>query len=200
MRKEAVFILLLIIAVVAVLSLSNRFSQGTETDARKFFSEDLARTYPDADVREILSSVQVGEGSSAYYLLSARVSYNLSTSCPTRWEVAYYYPPQSFVARRPQQLVGGCRVCGGASGTCVLSYAEEAIIASHTDPAASQVRDFLSLYPDAKPSVSLLPSWQSASNVWQVNWTAGDYGLSVYLSQGEGRLLEIQSITPPASP
>ncbi len=195
MRKEAVLILLLAVAVIALLSLSNRFSQTTDTDARKFFSEDLVRSYPNADAREILSSAQVGEGSSAYYLLKARVAYNLSTPCPTRLEVEYYYPPQSFVRRTPATLVGNCQVCSGASGTCVLSYVEEAIIASHAADPTGQVNTFIQNNPTATPHVKLLPSWQDESNVWQVDWTADNVtGISVYLSQHTGRVVDLRAM------
>jgi hypothetical protein len=197
MRKEVVFALLLIIAVIALLSFSNRFSQASEIDARKFFAEDLARNYPDADIREILSSVQVGEGPSAYYLLSARVSYNLSTPCPTRLEVEYYYPPQSFVARRPQVLVGNCQICGGSQQPCVLPYMEEAIIASHKNPEAKKVREFISLHPNAIPSVALLPEWNKIPSVWEVNWTAQEQGLSVHILQANGQIVDISEIQVP---
>ncbi|VVB56668.1 Uncharacterised protein [uncultured archaeon] len=195
MRKEVVLILLLAVAVIALLSLSNRYNKPTDTDARQFFAEDLARSYPNADAREILSSAQVGEGASAYYLLKARVAYNLSTPCPRRLEVEYYYPPQSFVRRSPETLVGNCQVCLGANSTCVLSYMEEAIIASHTAPRTDSVGAFLRNHPEAVPSVQLLPAFNGESNVWQVNWALADgSGISVYLSQHSGQLVDVRSL------
>ena len=119
MRKEVVFILLLIVAIVALLSLSSRFNRGSEADARKFFAEDLASNYPEADAREILTSAQVGEGAGVYYLLKARVSYNLSTPCPSRWEVEYYYPPQSFVRRTPMRPY----LAPGLASPCIRVHA-----------------------------------------------------------------------------
>ncbi|VVC02032.1 Uncharacterised protein [uncultured archaeon] len=194
MRKEVIFILLLVVAVVALLSLSSRFNRGSEADARKFFTEDLANSYPDADVREILTSAQVGEGASAYFLLKARVSYNLSTPCPSRWEVEYYYPPQSFVRRTPTRLVSGCQVCSG-SPNCVLSYMEEAVIASHTYAGSEQVGNYLTGHPAAKPTAKLLSVWNNQLDVWQVDWKDNSSeGLSVFITQNPSMIVGIQTI------
>lgn len=193
MRKEVIFALLLVVAIVALLSLSSRFNRGSEADARKFFTEDLANSYPDADVREILTSAQVGEGESAYYLLKARVSYNLSTPCPSRWEVEYYYPPQSFVRRTPMRLVSGCQVCN-RNPSCVLSYMEEAVIASHTYAGGEQVGSYISTHPDAKPGAVLLPMWNNMLDVWQVDWKDNTSGLSVFITQNPSTIVGIQPI------
>jgi hypothetical protein len=201
MRKEVVFILLLLVAVVALLSLSSRFNKGGEADARKFFAEDMANNYPDADVREILTAAQVGEGASAYYLLKARVSYNLFTPCPSRREVEYYYPPQSFVRRTSVNLVSGCKVCNGNS-QCVLSYMEEAIIASHTYAGSEEVKSYIESHPQAKPGARLLPVWNEQLDVWQVDWadnSSASAGLSVFISQTPSRIVGIQPLAP-ASP
>jgi len=195
MRKEVVFILLLIVAIVALLSLSSKFNKGSEADARKFFAEDLASNYPAADAREILTSAQVGEGDSVYYLLKARVSYNLSTPCPSRLEVEYYYPPQSFVRRTPTQLVGGCSVCSGNPG-CVISYMEEAIIASHTYEGSEPVNAYIQSHPAAKPTAVLQPLWNEHLDVWQVDWADNSSGISVFIAQTPSRILAVQPMVP----
>ena len=149
-------------------------------------------------MREILTSAQVGEGNDVYYLLKARVSYNLSTPCPSRLEVEYYYPPQSFVRRTPTQLVSGCTVCTGNPG-CVISYMEEAIIASHTYTGSEQVRNFITGHPDAKPTAVLLPIWNDQLDVWQVDWQDNSSGLSVFISQTPSRIVGIQPLAPASS-
>lgn len=199
MKKEVLLILLLAVAILALLSFSQHFNQKTEGDARKFFNEDLARNYPDADSWNIYRITKIGEGPDSYYLLKAWVSYNRTTPCPRLVEVEYYYPPQSFL-RREQDIVNNCRVCPGQPH-CVILYAEEAIIVSHTYAGGEQVQAFIDAHPSAKPLATLLPSWTDASgseqaNVWQVDWKEPDAneGLSVFVSQGENRILAVTQL------
>ena len=199
MKKEVVLILLLAVAILALLSFSQHFNQKTEGDARKAFNEDLARNYPDADNSSIYGITKIGEGGDSYYLLKAWVSYNRTTPCPRLIEVDYYYPPQSYL-RREQDIVNNCRVCPGEEH-CVILYAEEAIIASHTYAGGEQVQAFIDAHPSARASAVLLPVWTDANgaeqaNVWQVDWKepAANEGMSVFVSQGENRILAVTQL------
>ncbi len=200
-------ILLLAVAILALLSFSQHFNQKSEGDARKAFNEDLDRNYPDADSLNIYGITKIGDGADSYYLLKAWVSYNRTTPCPRLMEVNYYYPTQSYL-RREQDIVNNCRVCPGQPH-CVILYAEEAIIISHTYAGGEQVKAFIDSNPAAKASVVLLPVWtnsvssQSAdwverANVWQVDWKepATKEGLSVFISQGENRILAVWPLPP----
>ena len=196
MRKEVLLIILLAVAVLALLSFSQRFNPKNEDDARKFFNEDLARNYPNAENYSIYGVDKIGDGPSSYFLLKAWVRYNSSTPCPTLVEVEYYYPPQSFL-RREQTIVGNCQACPDQPH-CILLYNEEAIIASHTYDGGAQVQNYLNNHPNAKPATRLLPAWTDSygmehADVWQVDWTeAGSAdGISAFISQGQNRILAI---------
>lgn len=196
MKKEVVLILLLAVAILALLSFSQHFNQKSEGDARRAFNEDLARNYPDADSSNIYGITKIGEGADSYYLLKAWVSYNRSTPCPRLMEVDYYYPTQSYL-RREQDIVNNCRVCPGQPH-CVILYAEEAIIASHTYAGGEKVQAFIDSNSGVKPAATLLATWVDAdgntqNNVWQVDWKApgSDYGLSVFVSQGQNSILAV---------
>ncbi len=203
MKKEVLLILLIVAALLALVSFSRMFNTRTESDARKFFAEDLQESYPAADVREILDVTKLGEGPDAYYVLKARVSYNLTTPCPERLEVEYNYPSRNFV-KRNDTIVYGCQVCLNRP-RCVVSYPEEAIIASHTYTGGQSVRDYLSTYPAAKPMAGLLANYNDETNVWEVNWSdaAAPYGLSVHISQTSNQILDVEHLAqtplPPAS-
>lgn len=200
MKKEVLLILLLAVAILALLSFSQHFNQKSEWDARKAFNEDLARNYPDADSSNIYGITKIGDGADSYYLLKAWVSYNRTTPCPRLIEVEYYYPTQSYL-RREQDIVSNCRACPGQPH-CVILYAEEAIIVSHTYAGGEQVRAYLNAHPSAKASAVLLPVWTDAdgnaqNNVWQVDWKepATNAGLSVFISQGENKILAVTSLS-----
>jgi hypothetical protein len=194
MRKEVLLIILLAVAVLALLSFSQTFNPKTEQDARKFFSEDLARNYPDADNYSIYGVDKIGDGPSSYFLLKAWVRYNSSTPCPTLLEVDYYYPPQSYL-RHEQTIVGNCRACPDEAH-CILLYSEEAVIASHTYTDGESVQAYLNTHPDAKPTATLLPVWTDSygvehAEVWRVDWAepGSTNGISVFLSQGQNAIL-----------
>ncbi len=195
MKKEAFVVLLIIVALVLLLSFSRLFGTSSEDDARKFFAEDLQESYPDADLRVINNVTRIGEGPDAYYSLKASVSSNLTTPCPERLEVDYYYPQQNFV-KRAQKIVYGCKVCLNTP-KCVITYPEEAIIASHTYEGSQQVRDYLSRYPHAVPNATLLDDLNGSPNVWQVEWTdpADPNGLAVLISQAQNKIIGIRPIS-----
>lgn len=196
-------VILLVVAILALLSFSQHFNQKSEGDARKAFNEDLARNYPDADTWNIYGITKIGDGADSYYLLKAWVSYNRTTPCPRLMEVNYYYPTQSYL-RREQDIVSNCRVCPGQPH-CVILYAEEAIIASHTYAGGEMVAAFISSHPTAKPQAVLLPLWTDVygndeANVWRVDWKEPDVneGLSVFVSQGDNRILDVSPLSVPS--
>nr|QBM01552.1 hypothetical protein [uncultured archaeon] len=172
MKKETWLLLLIIIATVSLFSFSRLFNESSPIDAKKFFMEDLESSYPHADVREIISIETAGDGRGTYYVLKARVSSNLSTPCPERVEVEYYYPTKNFL-KSDEQVVHGCNVCLD-NPNCHISYPEEAIIASHTYEGTDEVTAFLRAYPQATPSPSLLKKYDGQRDAWQVDWKAKD--------------------------
>jgi len=194
MKKEVFLIILVIVAAFLLLSFSKMSGNGSEEDARKFFEEDLKENYPDADLREINNVTKIGEGPDAYYSLKASVSSNLSTPCPERIEVEYYYPERNFV-KRTQKIVYGCKICMNNAG-CVITYPEEAIIASHTYEGSESVRVYLAQYPQAKPKVELMPAYADIGYVWKIDWNGENTvrGLRVYISQAENRIIEVQAV------
>ncbi|MDE1797800.1 MAG: hypothetical protein KGH63_00150 [Candidatus Micrarchaeota archaeon] len=198
MKKEVVLVGLILIAIFALVSFSQAFNARSADDARKFFAEDLADSYPTADVREIQDVTKIGDGPAAYYVLTARVTYNLSTPCPERLQVEYNYPARNFV-KRNDTIVYGCQVCQGRPH-CVISYPEEAIIASHTYNGSADVSAYLAQYPLAKPSAGLLASYNGESNVWEVNWTdpSAPTALSAHLSEANNSIIDV--LTLPQTP
>lgn len=193
MRKEFFLIAIILIAIIALLAFSRSNDQKTPEDAREFFEEDLKLNYPDAEARKIIDILKVGDGDSAYYVLKAAVSYDLSTPCPERLEVQYYYPTRNFV-RKEDKVVSGCSIC--LVNPCVISYPEEAIIASHTHPDAEIVKDYLSVFPEATPRSKLLLEYDDETNVWNVVWSDinADYSLDVYISQKDNKIIKIERI------
>jgi hypothetical protein len=193
MRKEFILTALLLIAIIALLAFSKSNNSKTVEDARAFFEEDLRINYPDADARKIIDILKVGDGESEYYVLKAAVSYDLLTPCPERIEVQYYYPTRNFV-RQEDRVVSNCYVC--LDNNCLLSYPEQAIIASHIHKDSEQIKDYLSVFPQATPNAVLLPSYQEQTNVWKVVWSdpSSDYSLEVYISQKDNEILKIDRI------
>ncbi|MFH1094783.1 MAG: hypothetical protein V1728_01035 [Candidatus Micrarchaeota archaeon] len=195
MKKEAFVVLLIIVALVLLLSFSRLFGTSSEDDARKFFAEDLQESYPDADLRAINNVTRIGEGPDAYYSLKASVSSNLTTPCPERLEVDYYYPQQNFV-KRAQKIVYGCKVCLNTP-KCVITYPEEAIIASHTYEGSQAVGEYLAQYPHAVPNATLLDDYAGTPNVWQVDWSdpATSRFLRVLISQADNKIIGVQALS-----
>ena len=180
------------IAVLAVLSFMQIFNNSQEVDAKKFFEEDLAESYPYADVREILSTKKVSTGASEYYVLKARVSSGLDTPCPERIEVEYNYPSRNFV-KTDEKVVSGCTVCIEDKQNCHISYPEEAIIASHTYKGTQRVSDYIKTYSDAIPQAYLLPDFEGERNVWEIKWGSqnASYSITAYISQKNNDVLSI---------
>ncbi len=193
MKSHTLLIILVIIACFALFSFSQIFSKSSEADAKKFFEEDLAESYPYADLREIISVQKHDSSSGEYYILKASVSSGLSTACPERLEVEYHYPSRNFL-KRDDKVVYGCKVCMDAS-QCHISYMEEAIIASHTYEGTEKVKSYIMKYSNAKPQVEFLSNYNSEKNVWYVKWDCEDssYLMDVYLPQNGAKAISVQT-------
>lgn len=190
MKTEWVALLLLLIAGGLIFTLAGGRGAVSAEDAKKFFLEDLAQKYPDADVREIIeSSLLVGNDSQQYYYLKAKVVRNAFTPCPERIHIYYNYPPQNFVAQPPEYITRGCRVCINEP-VCLLAFEEDAVIASHTYGGAGEVSEYLGDYPDAVPSV------RSGSGVWEVQWDSqsAPYSYKIVLSKSGNRVESVERI------
>jgi len=191
MKSHTILIILVIIAAFALLSFNQIFSKPSEVDAKKFFEEDLAQSYPNADVLEIISVQKSADESKDLYILKARVSSGLKTVCPERIEVEYHYPSRNFV-KEEDRIVYGCQVCVDNKQNCHISYMEEAIIASHTYGKTEEVKSYISNYPNAVASVNFIENYNQIKNVWHVRWESTDspYYIDVYLPQsGESAIL-----------
>jgi len=189
-------VLLIVLAAIALAVAWFIFSKPaypvSEQDAKKFFLEDLAQKYPDADIREVIEiAPMAGQDGAPYYQLKARVTKGLFTPCPERIHVYYDYPPKNFVAQPPEYITKGCKVCLDVD-VCVLAYPEEAIIASHTYPGAGEVAKFVEENADAKPDARFFENYGNYSGVWVVNWTAASSPewFEVILSKTENSVLK----------
>jgi hypothetical protein len=173
MNTTALLVILVVLALAAAYIV---FSQPayplTQNDAEKYFQEDLASKYPNADVRQIIEIIPLKDSDgSTYYQLKASVTIGLNTSCPELIDVYYDYPPKNFVAQPPEYVTDNCQICINQP-ICIIAFPEEAIIASHTDPGTNDVSDFLDLNPDATPNVTYENNTMNSSNVWQVVWSS----------------------------
>jgi hypothetical protein len=190
MKSSSVLIFLVILAALALFFFVRSFTFATEQDALKFFKEDLDYNYPDADIKEIVSIQKTSDGSDSY-VLKAWVTKNFFTPCPEKIEVEYGYPSRNFIGSATK-LVYGCVVCLEDKKNCHIIYPEEAIIASHTYPNTSKVKEFLENYPNAKPSVKLLEEFDGYKNVWFINWSTPENSLSVYINQADNSIIKIE--------
>jgi hypothetical protein len=188
MRKEIVLLIVLVAVLAGLLYFSKSFHTVSEPDARKFFLENLAQNYPNAEVREIVDVISLEGGKTLR--LKARVSSGLSTPCPERLHVYYNYPSKNFIFE-VENVTYGCVVCPNTP-TCVILFPEEAIIVSHKYQGGENASNYISQYPDAIPKAELLPEYGGMQNVWNVTWdskSAPDM-VEVYISQPQDKIIE----------
>lgn len=191
MKATKILILLVFIAILSFFLFTRLFTYPSPEDAKKFFEEDLTYTYPNADLKQIISIKKVSDQSQDY-LLKAWVSMNLYTPCPEKIEVEYSYPSRNFVGSATK-LVYGCSVCPSDKKNCYIIYPEEAIIASHTYPNTEAVRKFIKSYPNAKPIVIFHENYGAYKHVWQVDWFAEETAISVFINQADNSIIKIDS-------
>ncbi len=194
MKTTVLLVILIAVALaVAWFIFSKPGFPLTEQDAKKFFLEDLKEKYPGADIREItqISNLTADDGK-PYFQLQARVTNGIATPCPERIHVYYDYPPKNFVAQPPEYITKGCKVCLNEP-SCPIAFPEEAIIASHTYPDASEVQDFISKTADAFPDAVYYETYGNYSGVWLVTWSANSSGAGyqVILSKAQNRVLGV---------
>jgi hypothetical protein len=196
MKSHTLLIFLILIAGLALLYFFSLFGSTPQTDAKKFFMEDLETSYPDADIREVLSINKVGTGAEEYYILKARVSKNMDTPCPERIKVEYNYPARNFL-KEDEKTVQGCQVCVKDSANCHISYPEEAIIASHTYNGTERVKGYIENYPSAYANAQLLENYGGEINVWEIEWFSKDspYSLKAYISQKNNSIIGFEEIS-----
>jgi len=194
MKAIAVLGILVIVALAAVyLVFSKPAYPMTKEDAQKFFIEDLADKYPDADVREVVEILPAtAQDGASYYQLKARVTKGLSTPCPERMHVFYDYPPKNFVAQPPEYITRGCEVCLNEPN-CILAFPEEAIIASHTYPGTEEIAQFIKSNTDAQASAELRDSYMNYTGVCVVTWRSPSLKAtaSAVLSKSSNQAIEV---------
>ncbi|MCX8163055.1 MAG: hypothetical protein N3D10_00685 [Candidatus Micrarchaeota archaeon] len=190
MKISRFLLFLLIIATISFFLFIRLFSYSTEQDAKKFFEEDLAYTYPDASERKIISIEKVSEQSNEY-ILKAWVSKGLHTPCPEKIEVQYGYPSRNFIGSEIK-LVKSCSVCQTDKKNCHILYPEEAIIASHTYEGTEPIKEFIRKNPDATPSVEFLENFDGYKYVWKINWSSSKASLAIYINQADNSILKIE--------
>lgn len=187
MKKEIIIIIILIILVISlVLGLKFTTDNFGGGDANKFVYEDLKKKFPDADKIEILiTEPKTNEKGFSYYFIKATVSANLSTPCPTKTYYYYNYPAQNFVPSPPDYVVKDCQICGNT--TCMISFPEEAIIASHTLNGTDAVHKYVI-------SQNIIPHVSKTANGWMVIWGNSPVNYSYKVIMGDnGTVLSIES-------
>lgn len=192
MRREIVLIVVLLAVLACLLYFSKSLHTTSESDARKFFLENLAQNYPSADVREIMDVLSLDDGKTLR--LKARVSSGLSTPCPERLHIYYNFPAKNFVYEL-ENITSGCVVCRDTP-QCVVLWPEEAIIASHIYPGSKSVEEYILEYPDATPDAAFLKEYAGRQNMWEVKWDSpsADYYILVHLSQTQNAITDAKSI------
>jgi hypothetical protein len=190
MKALDFIVFLVIVAFLMFAIYTNLYRTHTEEDAKKFFQEDLAYTYPDADIREIVSVKKIDQDN---YFLKAHVTKGFYTPCPEKIEVEYTYPIRNFLSTQTK-LVSGCKVCIEDKKNCYIIYPEEAIIASHTYPGTERIAEFIKIYPKAKPSVEFLENYSNYNKVWKIEWKdeSTEQKILVYINQADNSIIKIE--------
>lgn len=195
--KTTVLLILLAAAALAIafFIFSRPGTPVTQADAEKFFLDDLASKYPNADIREITDILPLtASDGTPYYELKARVTSGMSTPCPERINVYYDYPPKNFVAQPPEYITKGCEICINEP-VCTIAFPEEAIIASHTYTGAEKVEQFIKANADASAGEpAFMDSYGGYfGGVWIVNWSSAsaNASYSVLVSKSQNKVLQV---------
>ncbi|MEW6328783.1 MAG: hypothetical protein AB1468_01565 [Candidatus Micrarchaeota archaeon] len=192
-REYVIGILVIILIAIVYISASTKKIINRE-EAEKFVSDDLRVSYPDADVREIVSSEKSGD----FWNVKARVTFGLSSPCPRRIHVYYNDYPRFGFIQREENITKDCMICVGEM-SCNIIYEEEAIIASHTFEGTEEVHAYTTNY-NARGSAEFYPSYrdsggESYSDVWVVEWKADaqpyDFVVVLGKSQTERKALKV---------
>lgn len=148
MKKEAVVIVFLVIAIILLLSIVQFYKQNLEhADAKKFVTEDLKGKYPNADIEVISIEDKINKDGAKYSFIKVKVTNDPQNSCPERLHTYYNYPEQNFVTQPTEYVTKNCEIMCKVD-SCVIAFPEEAIIASHTLPGTGEIKTYLGSYPD----------------------------------------------------
>lgn len=163
-KQEILFIVGLLFLIAVLAAAMNYFSMSVgSADAGNFVLEDLSSKYPKADIGILKTMEKYNDAGQKYFEIKAKITEEYSSACPKRSHIYYNYPVQNFVPAPAEKITTqNCNVC--TSGTCVINYPEEAIIASHTLKGTSEVHSFLQTHLSATPTVIV-----GESN-WIVKW------------------------------
>jgi hypothetical protein len=166
-RREVLIIVALLILIAGLVKLVEFFRvEVVEADARGFVLEDLETRHPTAEI-EIMSILpKYNQYEDKYFEVKAKVTKNPKTPCPERSHVFYNYPVQNFIPQPAEVITSGCEVC--TEGICVIAFAEEAVIASHTFSGTDDIQSYLSRYPEARSQVV------EDQDSWLVMWDSTD--------------------------
>ncbi len=185
LRRELLLIIMLLLVIALLASAVGFFKPNVESaDAAKFVLEDLAVKYPNADISILDTKPMLNSQGEKYFEVKARVTEGLYTPCPEREHIYYDYPVQNFVPQPPDVITRGCEVC--TEGTCILSFPEEAIIASHTFPGTEGVASFISAW-------SATPAVRDLGSEWLVKWDSASS--PDYYSVSLGKSGEVLNVT-----
>ena len=165
-KKELLIVLGLAVIVILLAAALTYFSVNVESaDAGKFVLEDLRTKYPKADIEVLEVKEKFNADNKKYFEVNARVTEDYESACPKRSHIYYNYPVQNFVPSPAEKITtSSCTVC--TSGSCIINYPEEAIIASHTLAGTSEVHSFIQTQVAASVSSSTVGSY------WLVRWSA----------------------------
>ncbi|MFH1470671.1 MAG: hypothetical protein ABIF01_02900 [Candidatus Micrarchaeota archaeon] len=187
-ERQIIIVVLVIIGIALLWYAANKPAEIKEYDARNFVINDVQGKYPEGDIEVLSTNFSAGS-----YKIKVKATLNASFPCPERIHLYYDYPAQQFATGLPEHITKDCKVCINVPD-CVLIFPEEALIASHTFPGTEEIAQFLQEHPSATGTVTVVPVYETYSNVWNIEW--GEWngpevqGQYVILDD-RGRVLEV---------
>jgi len=171
----------------------------TQEDAVNFVKEDLKSRFGDANIE----LMEIKNESNSWKIMTS-VTENFTSPCPVRTHVYYDYPRYGF-AFRFENITRNCKICVN-EGECIVSYQEEAMIASHTMENSDEVSAFLkdnSVQGEAKFYQVYYYGESTYNNVWVVQWKGDAKIQYAVVSRLSGKVLSVyytECITPESKP
>jgi hypothetical protein len=185
-KREVLFIIGLLLLIAGLVAAMNYLSIHVESaDAGKFVLEDLKAKYPTAGIELLKVKDMYNPNGEKYFEVKAKVTESYESACPERSHIYYNYPVQNFVPAPLERVTTeSCVVC--TTGTCVINYPEEAIIASHTFKGTAELNSFLQSHLSAVPAAT-----ESGSD-WLVVWKADNLSYSYEVKMDKnGNILSV---------
>ncbi len=192
LRRELLLVIVLLLLIVLLVKAVGFFQPNVQpADAANFVLQDLAVKYPTANISILETTPMVNSQGEKYFEVKAKVTEGVYTPCPVREHIYYDYPVQNFVPQPPDIVTDNCTVC--TTGTCILNFPEEAIIASHTFPGTEQVSSFIN-------ASQAVPSTEDLGTQWLVKWdsVSSPYYYTVLLDKG-GEVLNVTQTQKPST-